>query len=763
VATTGTIRRGVTWSILGGSLAAGLLFVLARAFLPSDGARAPFYSNAWTAQGVAIAPIDTPAAGLLSGDIVSAIGDSSTDAWVKVATDPTAPRPSPDAPITYELIRDGSPMSTSISWTMPPIGATLVAGWGVILFSIATAGVAAFVFRRRPDEPAATALVLLAAAASGSSVPWFLGVTTSDIVQGWPFVLHAIVTGPLYMLLWPAAIHLALVFPSRTAGLAMRPWGILGIYAVVLVTYAVLTLGAMASAPTALEAVGTWPATQVLVVVPSLLAALAILVRRYLRTHDRAQRDQMRLATAGAVASAGLGLVLFMGPALLLGHPLVPDGAIGLVALPLPLGIAAGILHDRLFDIDAALNRTLVYGGLTLGVLATYAIAVAGFGAVVGGGAGFGVSLLATGVAALVALPLRDALQRAVNRLMYGMRDEPWVATRLLGQRLEWAADPEGALPAIAATIRDAFRVPYVAVEIDRGLGAPVIASETGARPAEVIAVPLTHGAARVGRLVLGRRSGERDFRPDERRLLDDLARQAGTAVAALVLRRDLARSRERLVVAREEERRRLRRDLHDGLGPALAAIGMRAETAAALVRSDADAAEANLEALSTEVAVALADVRRLVEGLRPPALDELGLLGAIRQQAERLESVGADTGAPRIVVDGPAADTMPELPAAVEVAAYRITVEALTNAVRHASAAICSVRIHAGDRLDIEVADDGIGLADDARPGVGLESMRVRAAEVGGELRVERRPPRGTRVIASLPIRGDGPSGILA
>jgi signal transduction histidine kinase len=287
------------------------------------------------------------------------------------------------------------------------------------------------------------------------------------------------------------------------------------------------------------------------------------------------------------------------------------------------------------------------------------------------------------------------------------------------------------------------------------------VVAEHGTAPAEVESLPLVHGAERVGRLVLGLRTGERAFRPDELDLLRDLARQAGAAIHAQRLRTELADSRARLVMAREEERRRLRRDLHDGLGPALAAIGMRAETSAAILSKDPQAAGDQLDALSADVRSALVDVRRLVDGLRPPALDELGLVGAISQQASRLGDGqdGARTGAPGrpplIEVHGNEATD--GLPAAVEVAAYRIAVEGMTNAVRHAGAAWCRVEITAGRQLTIEVTDDGHGLPARVQPGTGLDSMRERATELGGEVRVEPREGGGTRVVARLPLALDG------
>ena len=771
-ARTSRVRRIATWLALAGSLAAGLAFVLVRATVPSDGARVGFYSGAWSAEGIRIAPIDQPAPGLESGDLVVSVDGRSMNAWLGDALDPGLARPTAGVPMPYALVRDQTPMLVDITWEVPAVGATLLDGWSVILFSIGTALIAAFVFLRRPDEPAATALVLAACGAAGSSIPWFLGTTVSDVVRGGPFVLHALVTGPLYMLLWPAGLHLALVFPTRAAAVRRRPAVIPAVYVVTLGAYVVLTVAAWVASPTGLDWVGTWPVTQVAIVVPTLAVTVIAIALRYLRTRDPVLRARVRLASLGAAISGALGLLLFMGPVLVTGQPLIPDSALGLMALPLPLGLAGGILRDRLFDIDVVVNRTLVYGTLTAGVLAVYAVATATITALLGGNQGYGVSLLAAGLAALAALPLRDALQRAINRVMYGQRDEPWRVMHTLGTRLEWATDPDRAFPAIAGTVAETLRLPYVAVEVTDEVGREVVVAEHGTQAESVESIPLVHGAEPVGRLVLGLRTGERAFRPDELDLLHDLARQAGAAIHAQRLRSALADSRARLVVAREEERRRLRRDLHDGLGPALAAIGMRAETSAAILAEDPSAARRQLDEMARDVQSALVDVRRLIDGLRPPALDELGLLGAISQQASRLDggqassngsasaSGTASSGGPTEtravpVIEVHGDETMQALPAAVEVAAYRIAVEAMTNAVRHADASWCRIQVTAGRQLTIEVEDDGRGLPAGAPRGTGLESMRERATELGGEVMVEPRSSGGTRVVARLPLRG--------
>lgn len=523
-------RRLATWAVLVASLTGAVLFVGLRFTTPSDGGRVVFYGDAWSSTGVRIEPIDAPAPGLEPGDRVEAVADRSLEAWIRDVLDADTARPA-TGPVPYVVERDATRVATTVEWGPPSIGGALTTGWSVLLFSIAIAGLAGYVFARRPHVPAASALVLVASGAAGSSLPWFVGVTTSDIVLSGPFLFHATLTAGLYMLLWPAGVHLGLVFPAPLPVTLRRRWLIPAVYVAPLGAYAVVMAVTFATTTSGLAWVGSWPSIQLAFVVPLLVASLLLFVRQYVRGIEPAEKARMRLAALGAVISAVLGLLLFMGPELLLGESVIPAAAIGLAALPLPIGFAAAILRDRLFDIDAAINRTLVYGGLTMAVLGTYLVAVGLVTTVVGVDEGYAGSLLATGIAALVALPLRDVLQRTANRLMYGDRDDPWRALHRLGSRLEWAADPDRALPAIAETVADALRLPYVAVEVADELGNTVVAAEHG-QPSQASApVPLVHGGEPVGRLVLGVRRGERGFRPDELALLGDLARHAGAAV----------------------------------------------------------------------------------------------------------------------------------------------------------------------------------------------------------------------------------------
>jgi two-component system, NarL family, sensor kinase len=271
-----------------------------------------------------------------------------------------------------------------------------------------------------------------------------------------------------------------------------------------------------------------------------------------------------------------------------------------------------------------------------------------------------------------------------------------------------------------------------------------------GARQGTPVCMPLRHRGEDVGALVLERRPGTSDFTPSERRLLADLAAQIGVAVEAVALTRALQRSRERLVVAREEERRRLRRDLHDGLGPALTASTMKIDRIRGRLEQDPEQADRLLSELRAEVKAAIDDIRRLVYELRPPALDELGLMGALREQAARFASDGRNGD--RLYVDFYSPEALPELPAAAEVAAYRIASEALTKAARHSGARRCNVRIALDGDLYIEVNNDGVW-PEDWRPGVGISSMRERAGELGGTLSVGPAPGGGGRVAARIPL----------
>jgi signal transduction histidine kinase len=357
---------------------------------------------------------------------------------------------------------------------------------------------------------------------------------------------------------------------------------------------------------------------------------------------------------------------------------------------------------------------------------------------------------LGAGLVAVLFAPLRERLQRGVNRLMYGERDDPYAVLSRMGERLEATLAPKAVLPTIAETIAQALKLPYVAIELGHD-GEFVKEAEHGKRPPDApFVLPLAYGTETVGRLVTSHRSPGEEFSTSDRKLLEDLARQVGVAAHAVRLATDLQRSRERLVVSREEERRRLRRDLHDGVGPQLAALTLKLEAARNRLSHDPEAQEL-LSDLAERARAAVADIRRAVHGLRPPALDELGLVPALREVAAQYRHKGLS-----INLDAP--QNLPQLPAAVEVACYRITQEALTNVVRHAGARSCSVLLALEEEarmVRVEITDDGRGLSSERKGvGVGLSSMRERAEELGGSCTIDSSPGSGTRVSARLPYQ---------
>ncbi len=420
------------------------------------------------------------------------------------------------------------------------------------------------------------------------------------------------------------------------------------------------------------------------------------------------------------------------------------------------------ILRYKLYDIDLLINRTLVYGSLSACVIGTYVFAVVALGAIFHARGNLVVSLVATGVVAVLFQPLRSRFQRAVNRLMYGDRDDPSTVTSRLGQRIEATLAPEAVLPTVVETIAQALKLPYVAILLKQGEGFRSAAAY-GSPQAEPESLPLVYQREEIGRLVIAPRAPGEQFSAADRTLLEDLARQAEVAVHAVRLTADLQNSRERLVSTREEERRRLRRDLHDGIGPTLTGLALQLNAARKLVGSKPEDAEESLARIEQRTEETIAEMRRLIYGLRPPALDDLGLIPSIYQQAQNQGMVELSTGTEtderlehRTVFSMNAPEKLPPLPAAVEVACYRIVQEALTNVARHAHARTCHVRLlvdRGSGVLEVEITDDGVGISGGRVAGVGLSSMRERAEELGGTLTVERRPEGGTRVLARLPL----------
>jgi two-component system NarL family sensor kinase len=609
----------------------------------------------------------------------------------------------------------------------------------------------------------------------GEYIAWFsTWVGFAGLILAGVFVMLLFPDGRLlsrrwWVVAWAAVLGAALAaltdgfYPGRLAthGYVENPLGVMGMIGQELTTY-----GSLAGSKLLASAL----------LLASTLAALYSLVVRLRRASGDARQQLKWFLYAAAPATVCLSVflvevmignytqTLVFEMLNVLDYPIYYASSYTPAFALLLLAVFAciAILRYRLYDIDLLMHRTLVYGALSACVIGAYVLAVVGLGTLFQARGNLGISLVATGVVAVVFQPLRGRLQRGVSRLIYGERDDPSAVTSRLGRRLEATLAPEAVLPTVVETIAQALKLPYVAILMKEGEGFRSAAAY-GSPKTEPEALPLVYQREEIGRLVIAPRAPGEQFSSADRSLLEDLARQTEVAVHAVRLTADLQSSRERLVNTREEERRRLRRDLHDGIGPTLTGLALQLHAVRELVRSKPEDAEETLARLGRRTEETLSEMRRLIYGLRPPALDDLGLIPSIYQQAQSqgMVDLSVGTGTDDLLENRPifsieAPEELPPLPAAVEVACYRIVQEAITNVARHAHAKSCYARL-AVDRgtgvVEVEITDDGVGMAGDRIAGVGLSSMRERAEELGGSLAVGPGPEGGTRVLARLPL----------
>ncbi|WP_328392357.1 sensor histidine kinase [Streptomyces sp. NBC_00390] len=479
----------------------------------------------------------------------------------------------------------------------------------------------------------------------------------------------------------------------------------------------------------------TGPATIPLTLVPFLLSAASLIYR--FRTSQRPVREQLKwvaLSLWAAVALIGATLT-WHGP--------VASIATGLATVIFSIGVMIAIVRHRLFDIDRLLSRSLLYTALTASAIGLYAGTVSILGLFIQGSMRGTASLLATGLVAVALQPLHRSLQRLITRLIYGLRDDPYAALAALGRQMEETTAPEQILPKAAETLAAALRLPYVAIHLHSDTDRPTLPTALqGEDVPDPLRLPLIHQGVEVGSLLVGARSAEEQFSAADLRLLKDAARHIAQAAAGVQLTLALLRSRQQLIATRAQERRRLGRELHDGVNSALSEVVWGLQAARKWLRTDPEKADELLDAGITRAHQGVETVRGISRGLRS-SLDGIGLLEAIHTQIERFP----------LPVTADLPEELPELPAAVEEAAYWIVVEAMTNVLRHAQASRCELRLHIEeDALTAEVTDDGRGLPTPLRLGVGTGSMRERAAEIGGTFQIRNRPENGTEVVAHLP-----------
>ncbi|MFP5346113.1 MAG: sensor histidine kinase [Actinomycetes bacterium] len=488
-----------------------------------------------------------------------------------------------------------------------------------------------------------------------------------------------------------------------------------------------VALALVSAAPLLLAAAILWQADpgtrfsgEALVAVVVLVLILHTWWRLERYAAERWALSWMALSVGAALLAAGL--VLFAAPSTL--AVVVACVVFALVGPALYVGVA----RPEVVDVRHLVVTVVVLATALLAYMALF-VCVTAFLEVIGGHRPSpGAVVLVAALCGMAFHPIQSVLRGVVEELLFGHRPDPLGAALHVAGHL--GADPVLALRAI----REAMVLPYARVTVD-----DVPLATSGVAVGRSSTVPLRIGQDRLGELEVGLRPGESSLTAADERVLRLVAPLLAQNLYARTLAADLKVSRAGTVQALEEERRRLRRDLHDGLGPRLSGIGFTADAARNSLRHDPDAAEQLLQTLRGDAVAAMHEIRQLVYDMRPPALDELGLVGALRQQAAGMRTAN---GQPlRVAID---AEEPEGLSAAVEVAAYRIVVEALTNAARHSGSDRADVRLHvADDVLEIEVRDGG-SFTEGWTEGVGLSSMGERALEVGGTLALAQGPGGG-------------------
>ncbi|GAA4784377.1 hypothetical protein GCM10023200_17520 [Actinomycetospora chlora] len=447
------------------------------------------------------------------------------------------------------------------------------------------------------------------------------------------------------------------------------------------------------------------------------------------------------LLGAGAAALADVHLLFAVEqvPGTVLAAVLV--SAAVLCGLAVPASLVVALLAPRVADVRRAISGVAVVIVMVDLALGAFAGTLAVLEVTTGRPPSRAVASVVCVVVAALFHPALVRVRETLDQVMFGGRPDPVGVVSVLGDELRRGGGPQQWLDALRASVD----LPSVALHHDGH-----VVAAAGHTDGPVTTIPLQAGEEHVGDLVVGLPEHHRELPRATDAVLGLVAGPLARALQSARLADEVQRSRRLVVLAAEEERRRLRRDLHDGLGPVLAGVAYTADAARNVAATRPGRASELIAELRGDVAGAIAEVRRLVHDLRPPVLDQLGLVPALRQQAERITQ---DADGPTVTV---AADAVGTLPAAVEVAAYRVVTEAVFNVVRHAGASAATVAVRRRDGvLDLLVADDG-GAGPSWTPGVGLTSMRERLDQLGGSLDAGATPDGG-RVRARIPVPTEG------
>jgi signal transduction histidine kinase len=637
--------------------------------------------------------------------------------------------------------------------------------------------VAVWLIRRRPEHPQARRLLLMAASSA-------LGVGLESVARGvyveagpgnWFWVANV---GHQYTYVVSASAA-GVLFASYPDGVVERRWQRFLIWAIwaqlLLPPLLLASRPALVISPYFLEAppaapvpspfvmdwltpIG-WPLYVLFVSYLPALLGVAILLIRYGQA-DRTRRRQMRLLVYSL--AAGVPVALIMGGMTIAGVP--QDSfwylAVGMLYIPIavmiPTSIVVGVLRHRLFDIDVVIRRSVVYGAMVVGIAAVYVALAAAPGLALGTQIPVQLAVILTVLAAVLFSPLRKRLESLADRYVFGERINRYSLLTSFGVTLEQSVDLPDLLPRLAETVRRGLRASWVRVSLrgdqrDDWLPEPQgVAGVPGGVAALV--EELRHDGEVVGRIECG--PSESAYEQADRELLATLAGQAATAIANVRLTArlreqldEVARSRARIVAAQETERRRIERDIHDGVQQEVVALLAKVRLARNQL-GRGEMPDTLLAELQAEIGELLKDLRELAHGIHPPVLTDGGLVAAVEGRAGRLPLI--------VTVKADAALRERRLNADVEAAAYFVVCEALTNAVKHARAGEVVVDLSAPDgRLSLTVCDDGTGLGEPVKDGQGLTNLRDRVEALGGRFSGEGAPGTGTRVSADLPAGG--------
>jgi signal transduction histidine kinase len=494
------------------------------------------------------------------------------------------------------------------------------------------------------------------------------------------------------------------------------------------------------------------------------LVAAAVALLRRLRRSSGQQRQQIKwLAYAGVIVVSifvlsGIVWGLARDNEWLNTVELPASLLLGLLLVPVAAG--AAILRHRLYDIDIVINKTVVYGLLAAFITAVYVGLVVGIGTLVGSRGNLFLSILATAIIAVGFQPVRERARRLANRLVYGKRATPYEVLSDFGERLASSYATEDVLPRLARVVGEGVGATRsrIWLRVGRELR-PVGEWPEGDRGGSSVELPadglpsfdgedhpfeVRHQGELLGAVTVSMPPREA-LTPAGEKLLQDLAAHAGLILRNVRLIEELRASRQRIVAAQDQERRRLERNIHDGAQQQLVALAVNLKLARTVSAKDPDRAGEILDRLQTEAQEAMENLRDLARGIYPPLLADKGLAAALESQARKA------TVPVSVLPDG-----IGRYPQEAEAAAYFCVLEALQNVAKYAQASRVTVRLsHENGDLVFTVTDDGKGFdPETTRRGSGLQNMADRVEALGGAVDVASSPGRGTTVIGRIPVR---------